>query len=82
MKNRLKQLLGNKKKMEPIPPFAITILVDPATANYRWSVTVFGSVPFPLIYEVLEKCRDDFKLREAAIQAQAIANKEVQHAPA
>jgi hypothetical protein len=68
-KNGLKQLLGNKKP-EPLPPFAITILVDQATGNYRWSMTVFNPVPYPLIEKILEKCRDDFKLQEAVTKAQ------------
>jgi hypothetical protein len=70
MKNRFKQLLGKKEKANIIPPFAITILVDRTTGEYRWSTTIFSSVPFPLIYQVLEKCRDDFKLQEAVVKAQ------------
>jgi hypothetical protein len=27
-------------------------------------------VPYPLIYRLLEKCRDDFKLQEAVAKAQ------------
>ena len=58
-----------KNKPEPIQPFAITVIVNPATGHIGWMPVAFGNIPYPLMYKALESCRDALKLAEANQQA-------------
>jgi len=71
MKNRLKRLLGKKEKMITPAPFALTVLMDPSAGKIGWNLVSLGPVPYPLIYEVLDKCKAQFIIDEASALAQA-----------
>lgn len=60
-----------KNQRVPFAPFALTILVDPAGERFVWNMTTFGSLPYQMIYNALENCRNNLVVQEAARKAQA-----------
>ena len=74
MKRRLANMLGKKETVRATP-FALTLLVDPATGKANWNMVNLGPVPYQFIYTALDSCRDAFKLDEARARAQADAKK-------
>jgi hypothetical protein len=82
MKNRLKRLFGKKIGEHSLLPFALTIIVDPISKNVGWVMANFAPVSYELIYKGLDKCRDDFKLQEAAANARAQMEAEAKKAAA
>ena len=72
MKRRLAKMLGKKETVRATP-FALTLLVDPATSQANWNMVNFGPIPYPLIYMALDSCRDAFKVEEMNARAKAQA---------
>ena len=70
MRNRIARMFKKKEKAQPFLPFAITVMADPMNKKVGWRMVNFGPVPYPLIYQALDKCRNDFVLQEAANQNQ------------
>jgi hypothetical protein len=68
---------NEKTRKVPLAPFTLTILADPATGQVRWGLINLSPVPYPLIYQALELCRDNFKLQEANARAAKVPTPEV-----
>jgi hypothetical protein len=77
MKRRLAKLLGKKETVR-VTPFALTILVDPATGRANWNMVNLGPVPYQFIYGALDQCRDHFKVEEMNARARAQVKEEAQ----
>jgi hypothetical protein len=80
MRDKLKRIFSKKAKIVRTP-FTITILVDPNIGQLRWVLTCFNTVPYPIIFNALEMCRDDFKKQEMIHQAQLKAKEQAKEQP-